>query len=121
MAIVRMPPGRRLGELDVHVGDVADIGEHPDLGLAGLALDDRLELAVDRELHVALVVGQRRIGRHVAARAGRSRREALQIARDELEAPALVVDRQRPRVPDGEVLRALASTASKLTGASSGR
>ena len=51
---LRMPPGRRLGQLDVHVGDVADIREHPDLGLARLALDDRLELAVDRELHVAM-------------------------------------------------------------------
>ena len=57
---LRMPAGRRLGELHVHVGDVADIREHPDLGLAGLALDDRLELAVDGELHVPLVVGQRR-------------------------------------------------------------
>ena len=101
----RMPPGRGLGELDVHVGDVAHIREHPDLGLARLAFDDRLELAVDRELHVALVIGQRRIGRHIALGLPAADGEALQIAGNELERPRRIADRQRPRIPDGEVLR----------------
>ena len=44
----------------IDVGKVAHIREHPDFGLARLAFDRRLELAVDRELHVALMVRQRR-------------------------------------------------------------
>ena len=54
----RMPSRCRLGELHIHVGDVADIRENPDLRLSGLALDDRLEQPVDGELHVALCIGQ---------------------------------------------------------------
>ena len=100
---LRMPPGRGFRQLDVHVGKVAHIREHPDLGLAGLAFDDRLELAVDRELHVALVVGERRIRRNIRVGVAGRRGEALQIAGDELEAPAIVADRERPRVPDREV------------------
>ena len=100
-----MPPCRGFRELDVHVRNVAHVREHPDLGLAGLALDHRLELAVDRELHVPLVVGQRRIRRHIAVGFAARRGEALQIARDELEEPALVVDRQRPRIPHRGVFR----------------
>src|SRR5262249_24600522 len=49
----RMPSSRCFRELDVHVGDVAHVREHPDLGLPRLALDDWLKLAVDGELHVA--------------------------------------------------------------------
>src|SRR5262249_29353396 len=48
----RMPPRCGFCELDVDVGKVAHIREHPDLGLSGLAPDDRLKLAVDRELHI---------------------------------------------------------------------
>ena len=111
---------RRFGELDGHVDDVADIGEHPDLGLAGLALDDRLELSVHGKLHVALIVWKRRVRRHVLALAGKSG-EALQIARDELEASALVVDRERARIPDGEESDRLFFDCRKLAGVSSGR
>ena len=87
-----MPPGRRFRELDVHVGEVAHIREHPDFGLARLALDDRLKLAVDRELHVALIIRERWIGRHIAVRFAVRRGELLQIAGDELELPAMIVD-----------------------------
>jgi hypothetical protein len=45
---------RHLLKPRVRVDDFADIGEHPDLGLPRLALDHRLELAVDGELNVAL-------------------------------------------------------------------
>ena len=100
-----MPPCRGFRELDVHVGNVAHIREHPDLGLSGLALDHRLELAVDRELHVPLVVGERRIRRHIPVRFAVRRGEALQIAGDELEAPASVVDGKRPRIPHRGVFR----------------
>ena len=55
-------------------------------------LDHRLELAVDRELHVPLVVRERRIRRHIPVRFAARRGEALQIAGDELEEPASVVD-----------------------------
>ena len=103
---LRMTAGRRLGQLHVHVGDVADVREHPDLGLSRLAADDRLEQAVDGELHVALPVGQRRVGRHVLARLAGERGEALQVARDELEQPAIVQDREMARPPDGDVVRA---------------
>ncbi len=91
---------RSLGELHWHVNDVADIGEHPDLGLPGLARNHRLELAVDGELHVALPVRQRGVGGHRFAIARLERREALQIAGDELEAATLIADRERPRIPD---------------------
>ena len=102
----RMPSGRRLGELHIEVGDVADIGQHPDLGLSRLALDHRLELAVDRELNIAKVIRQR----WSAERSPDPQaREVLEVVRDVLETPALVVDRERPRVPDGLELRALCS------------
>jgi len=52
----RMPPGRRFRELHVDAGDVAYIREHPNFGLARLALDDRLKLAVHRELHIPLII-----------------------------------------------------------------
>ena len=84
----------RLGQLNRHVSDVADIGENPDLGLPCLALDDRLELTVHGELHVAQVVGKRRIGRQVFSCAASGCRESLQIARNELKASTLIVDRQ---------------------------
>src|SRR6266567_4571819 len=45
----RMSPSRRFRELDVHVGKVAHIREHPDLGLPSPAPDDRLKLAVHCE------------------------------------------------------------------------
>ena len=51
---LRVVPGGGLGQSDCHVGDVADVGHHPDLRLARLDLQLRLELAVDGELHVAL-------------------------------------------------------------------
>ena len=86
MAIGGCSPGCGFRELDVHVGKVAHIREHPDFGLAGLALDDRLKLAVDRELHVPLVVRERRIRRHVAVRFAVRRGEVLQIAGNELQA-----------------------------------
>ena len=54
----RMPPSRGFRELNVHVGNVAHIREHPDLGLAGLTPDDRLKLPVYCELHIALVIRQ---------------------------------------------------------------
>ena len=81
-----MPPSRGFRELDVHVGKVAHIREHPDLGLAGLALDDRLKLAVHRELHIPLVIRERWIRRHIAVRFAVRRGEVLQIAGNELEA-----------------------------------
>ncbi len=52
----RMPSSRGFRELNIHVGNVAHIREHPDFGLASLALDDRLKLPVHCELHVAFVV-----------------------------------------------------------------
>ena len=51
-----MPAGRGFGELHVDVGDVAYIREHPNFGLTRLALDDRLKLAVHRELHITLII-----------------------------------------------------------------
>ena len=115
-----MPTGRRFRQLDIDVGDVADIGEHPDLGLTRLAVDDRLELAVDRELHVALGVGERRIWRDRRVRAARQRGEAQQIAGDELEPTALVLDRKRPSPPRREVFLS-GLNWEKFTGVSSGR
>src|SRR5262249_14078509 len=88
----RMAPSRSFRELDVHVGKVAHIREHPDLGLSGLALDDRLKLAVDRELHIPLVIRQRWIRWHIALGFAAHRDEVLQIAGDELAAPAAIVD-----------------------------
>src|SRR5262245_27936596 len=88
----RMSPGRSFRELDVHVGKVANIREHPDRGLASLAPDDRLKLAVHCELHIPLVIRQRRIRRHVALGLAARRDEVLQIAGDELEAAATIVD-----------------------------
>src|SRR4029453_1052408 len=67
------------------------------------ALDDRLELAVDRELHVALGVGERRIGRNDRAGTARLRGEAQPIAWDELEQAAHVLDRERSCIPCREV------------------
>ena len=87
-----MAPARRFRELDVHVGKVAHIREHPDLGLAGLAPDDRLKLAVHRELHIPLVIRQRWIRRHIALGFAVRGDEVLQIAGDELGAPAAIVD-----------------------------
>jgi len=98
-----MPAGRRFGQLDVDVSEVADIREHPDLGLASLAFDDRLELAVDRELHVAVGVGKRQIWRNTRVGAARVRGEAQQIARDELKESAVIADRERSCIPDGKV------------------
>jgi hypothetical protein len=98
----RMPSRCRLGELHIHVGDVADIRENPDLRLSGLALDDRLEQPVDGELHVALRIGQRRIGRHAILRLAVEGRELLKIARNELKQSADIVDRQRPGIPHCE-------------------
>ena len=103
----RMPAGCRFGELHRDVGDVAHVGENPDLGLAGLAADDWLELPVHRELHVALFVWQRGIGRHVQVGPPSRRREAHQVARDVLERAAAVVDGERAGIPDGRVPRAL--------------
>ena len=85
-----MPASRGFRELDVHVGDVAHIREHPDLGLPRFALDDRLKLSVDRELHVPLVIRERWIRRHIALAVRRG--EALEIAGNELEEPARVTD-----------------------------
>ena len=87
-----MSPSRCFRELDVHVGKVAHIREHPDLGLPSLALDDRLKLAVHRELHISLVIRQPRVGKHIVLRFAARRDEVLQIAGDELEAPAAIVD-----------------------------
>ncbi len=98
-----MPAGGGLGQLDIDVGEVAHVREHPDLALAGLACDDWLELAVDRELHVALIVGQRRILGHVQCRAAGAGGEALQVAGDRLEQAAIVADREGSLVPDREV------------------
>ena len=105
---------RGLGQLRVDVDHVADIGEHPDLGLSGLALDHRLELPVDRELHVALVVGKRGIGRDVMTSTAGLGGKSLQIARDEMELSARVGNGARAhipvgnsRVPNGGVLRSL--------------
>src|SRR5215468_2956331 len=88
----RMPPRCGFRELDVHVGKVAHIREHPDLGLSGLALDDRLKLAVDCELHIPLVIRQRWIRQHIALGFAIRRDEVLQIAGDELEGSATIVD-----------------------------
>src|SRR5262249_48405635 len=88
----RMSPSRCFCELDIHVGKVAHIREHPDLGLASLALDDRLKLAVHCELYIPLIVRQRWIRRHVALSFAARRDEVLQIAGDELKAAATIVD-----------------------------
>src|SRR5262249_47229410 len=88
----RMAPSRGFRELDVEIRKVADIREHPDLGLAGPALDGRLKLAVDRELHIPLVIRQRWISRHIALGFATCRDEVLQIAGNELEAPAIILD-----------------------------
>ena len=106
MAICGCSPGRRLGELHVHVGKVADVREHPDLGLSGLALDDRLEQAVDRELHVAQMVGKRRIGRHVVPCWPGCAVKRCRLLGMNWNSPRSLRDRQRSRVPDGEVLLA---------------
>ena len=87
-----MPAGRGFRELDIHVGKVAHIREHPDLGLASLALDDRLKLTVDCELHISLVIRQPRVGRHIVLRFAARRDKVLQIAGDELKAPATIAD-----------------------------
>ncbi len=50
----RMPPRRCFRELHIDVGKVAYVCEHPNFGLTRLALDDRLKLAVHRELHITL-------------------------------------------------------------------
>src|SRR5262249_35534427 len=100
----RMPPSRRFRELHVDVGKVAHIRQHPNLGLTRLALDDRLKLAVHRELHITLVIRERWIGRHIAARLAVRRSELLEIAGNELELAAMIVDRKRPRIPNREVL-----------------
>jgi hypothetical protein len=87
---VPLSASRRFRELDVHVGDVAHVREHPDLGLPRLALDDRLKLAVDGELHVPLGIRKRWIRRYIAVAVHRG--EALQIAGNELEQPARIAD-----------------------------
>ena len=101
----RMSTGRSFRELDVHVGKVAHIREHPDLGLASLASDDRLKLAIHRELHISLVIRQRWIRWHIALGLAARRDEVLKIAGNELEAAATIVDRKRSLIPDGKVLR----------------
>ena len=80
---LRVVAGRRFGQSQWQIGEIADIGQHPDLGLAGLELQLRLELAVDGELHIPLVLRQRGIGGDILRRAA----EALQVARDELILP----------------------------------
>jgi hypothetical protein len=87
-----MSPSRRFRELDVHVGKVAHIREHPDLGLPSPAPDDRLKLAVHCELHISLVIWQRWVCRHIALGFAARGDEVLQIAGDELKAPATIVD-----------------------------
>jgi hypothetical protein len=88
----RISPGRSFRGLDVHVGKVAHIREHPDLGLATLAPDDRLKLAIHCELHIPLVIRQRWIRRHIALGLAARRDEVLKIAGNELEAAATIVD-----------------------------
>ena len=102
---LRVSARRRLGELDAQIGNIAHIREHPNLGLSRLSLDHRLEETVDRELHVALIIGKRGIVRHIAAGICRPSREALQVARNELEASAHIFDRQGPGEPNRWVLR----------------
>ena len=87
-----MPAGRGFGELHVDVGDVAYIREHPNFGLTRLALDDRLKLAVHRQLHITLIIRERWIGRHIAARLGIGPCELLEIAGNEPQLPAMIVD-----------------------------
>jgi hypothetical protein len=88
----RMSPGRCFRELNIHVGNVAHIREHPDLGLACLALDDRLKLAVYGELQIPFVVWEGWVRRQIVLRFAVGRGEALQIARNELQEPAHVAD-----------------------------
>ena len=87
-----MPAGRRFRQLHVDIGNVAHIREHPDFGLTRLALDDRLKLAVHRELHLTLIIRQRQIGRHIAGRFGIRRGELLEIAGNELQLTPMIVD-----------------------------
>src|SRR5262249_26962530 len=56
------------------------------------------------ELHITLVIRERWIGRHIAARLAVRRSELLEIAGNELELAAMIVDRKRPRIPNREVL-----------------
>ena len=116
-----MSTGRSFRELDVHVGKVAHIREHPDLGLARLASDDRLKLAVDRELHIALVIRQRGIRRHIALGLAVRRGEVLQIAGNELEAAR--DDCGSKAVPAYQTVKYFVPGFDrlKLTGASNGR
>jgi hypothetical protein len=58
---------------------------------------------VDRELHVALGVGERQIWRNTWIGAARVRAEAQQIARDELKESTVIADRERACIPDGKV------------------
>ena len=79
--------GGRLGQSHSHVGDVADVGQRPDLGLPWLELQLRLELAVDRELDVALILGQVGVLGDLLGRTV----ERQQVRRDELCLAAVVV------------------------------
>ena len=87
-----MPASPRSRKLHVDVGNVAHIREHPNFGLARLALDDRLKLAVHPELHITLIIRERWIGRHIAARLGIGPCELLEIAGNEPQLPAMIVD-----------------------------
>jgi hypothetical protein len=99
-----VPSSGSFRELHIHVRKVTDIREYPDLSLACFASNHRLELAVDRELHVTLVVWERWIFRYIhrgfTVRSG----EPLQIAWDKLEETAIVADREWPRIPDCKML-----------------
>ncbi len=55
---LRMGAGCGFRQRDRHVGKVADVGKHPDLGLPRLQFQRRLELTVHGVLHIALVVRQ---------------------------------------------------------------
>ena len=87
-----MPPSGRFRELQIHVGHVAHIREHPNFGLARLTLDDGLKLSIHGELHIALIIRERWIGPHIAVPFAVRRSELLEIAGDKLEQPAMIVD-----------------------------
>ena len=51
-----------------------------------------MDAPVHRELHITLIIRERWIGRHIAARLGIGPCELLEIAGNELQLPAMIVD-----------------------------
>ena len=87
-----MPPSGRFRELHIGVGEVTHIREHPNFGLARLTLDDGLKLSIHGELHITLIIRECWIGWDIAVCFAVRRGELLEIAGDEFELTAMIVD-----------------------------